>query len=1175
MAHTAAWPSKIFFYPIGNTPAVCFTSDLPPEQPANVLLLGCGDVRNVLYTVYADLGAPTRNLDFTCCDLEPAVLARNVLLYTLVADFPEQNVEEHISRMWNLYYHFFIDQSTLDVLLKQCQRLVDVSTDLPVWNSSKYGSFIRFCDAHTLSSIRRHWMLYIETDNFSKNEKDSLRKRFRRDSREEAKHLNFGLTCSAGPLWMELPKDLAMKHFHHYWGTGVVVEDAEDAAAAKLINPTFAYSMMGLGFELHYASDPLLSFHLAEALAPVKGTNPKKSVISTSLIKSAMSQFRGWCQALSTRLRSVNSTFVVRFFVGDVLAFCRALHYCAITDDGNTGLYASSWSSVLIDLERGDYTGTSSFRAPLQFNVIDTSNLTDHVGLLNILPVCKPLMQRSPSSVLHTNSLHHLNESGSDFLKGLCGDVSILSIILDLIPISYASNFTTNSNMHEFASGMQTHERLSWRIGAISDSQIVQIAPVNRQRLNFDEKQLATFFYGVYLKMFSDENPLLAFSTSEKKQPSPFNYVRFSFAYLLRVVKDQVHLDWESLVDHLHDMISFDRNLVTGPNNIQDLFCAFHMLGVYSFQPFIAGFNDSLTKEKVFHGWKDIPTVVSITFQVPRRKFECLENAGWLGTPILFCALTSNTKHNAFQNYQSFFGCIRADYRANPPSITIDEDIKGLQGSSPVVFTFYVPTWVLGVESLSLKVTIAVRPSPFVVGKLLPILGIKLEIFSANITDRNYVHVTRERPGNLGEVQKIRKTSFTQRPQPISSIASLGSDAIKLHLDSDGKKLVTLTNRATVVDAAAKVALTNNATVSVHQISSHAMRVTFGKHRYVIPYPFPVDSTNSKTRIARKSHYVEVELRISNPTQKFGMSLNPFPIIKHTGLLHLWNIHYIHLDQLPTLDLSREKRLDFVPPHVGMAYSDRERRLRETSMRGRLEESNADAMTNVKETIHTLFVTICKQKSRVFGLADPDNGGTYTLIFVNDMRLDLAANAVVVDAVVLPLTENIVEDLHIHIGNLHAAGIVTIKTFQDEVRVWKHLLPAFTERCRKWKHTLNCKYLTKGVPVSEEMEQSPLCECGSGKDLGPFIKNKEWKVFAPHSTRIAISPLFAVPFIDTIGKSWLEDAKEKADVNACAKCDGPGKPKLLLCGACQKTKYCSAECQKEDWKSHKKQCKKS
>lgn len=44
------------FCPLGNTPAVCLTQDIPREQEANVLLLGCGDARNILFTGYSDSG---------------------------------------------------------------------------------------------------------------------------------------------------------------------------------------------------------------------------------------------------------------------------------------------------------------------------------------------------------------------------------------------------------------------------------------------------------------------------------------------------------------------------------------------------------------------------------------------------------------------------------------------------------------------------------------------------------------------------------------------------------------------------------------------------------------------------------------------------------------------------------------------------------------------------------------------------------------------------------------------------------------------------------------------------------------------------------------------------------------------------------------------------------------
>jgi hypothetical protein len=43
-----------WFYPIGNTAATCLTQDLPPGKQANCLLLGNGDARNILYTIFSE-----------------------------------------------------------------------------------------------------------------------------------------------------------------------------------------------------------------------------------------------------------------------------------------------------------------------------------------------------------------------------------------------------------------------------------------------------------------------------------------------------------------------------------------------------------------------------------------------------------------------------------------------------------------------------------------------------------------------------------------------------------------------------------------------------------------------------------------------------------------------------------------------------------------------------------------------------------------------------------------------------------------------------------------------------------------------------------------------------------------------------------------------------------------
>ena len=80
------------FYPIGNTPAVSLLGHQPPgTAAADLLLLGCGDARNILYTVFRNqtgvshlAGGLVLNfvidplkaskLSFTCCDIEPAIL---------------------------------------------------------------------------------------------------------------------------------------------------------------------------------------------------------------------------------------------------------------------------------------------------------------------------------------------------------------------------------------------------------------------------------------------------------------------------------------------------------------------------------------------------------------------------------------------------------------------------------------------------------------------------------------------------------------------------------------------------------------------------------------------------------------------------------------------------------------------------------------------------------------------------------------------------------------------------------------------------------------------------------------------------------------------------------------------------------------------------------------------
>lgn len=83
-----------WFYAVGNTPATNLTRSIPHGEDAQILTLGCGDLRNVLYTAHVERGLGTgacsprllasvadktcreapRKLDVSCCDIDGKII---------------------------------------------------------------------------------------------------------------------------------------------------------------------------------------------------------------------------------------------------------------------------------------------------------------------------------------------------------------------------------------------------------------------------------------------------------------------------------------------------------------------------------------------------------------------------------------------------------------------------------------------------------------------------------------------------------------------------------------------------------------------------------------------------------------------------------------------------------------------------------------------------------------------------------------------------------------------------------------------------------------------------------------------------------------------------------------------------------------------------------------------
>ncbi|TFY57180.1 hypothetical protein EVG20_g8639, partial [Dentipellis fragilis] len=330
-----------------------------------------------------------------------------------------------------------------------------------------------------------------------------------------------------------------------------------------------------------------------------------------------------------------------------------------------------------------------------------------------------------------------------------------------------------------------------------------------------------------------------------------------------------------------------------------------------------------------------------------------------------------------------------------------------------------------------------------------------------------------------------------------------------------------------------------------------------------VRYPFPIIGSQHKARLARTSLYIEVIVPVSGPFKADGMKMNPFPVILRGHVAGPWSIHHVNLTRMPVLDVKAKDLHSWLNPHVGSMLSTRERSLRK-------KHQNDDLM-NLKDAL--IKILLCASgiqtgpPRRLFALYDDATNNCDTLLFISDVRYDLHSHTVVCDGYVLPLQHDLMQKIERDFNKLVTShgGPIRIPAYGDTMRAWKQLLPAFVERCRSWHHRDDCEYvLQERIPLTEEMEQDPLCSCGRGKDIEGMNKEVPWKKFAPYVTRLALSPLFAVSYLESVGR---DPAAHK-----CSMCRVKGKPKLMACKACKKVRYCSAACQKKDWKAHRPKC---
>lgn len=373
------------------------------------------------------------------------------------------------SEAWNIFYHFFPDQRSLSLLTSQARKLSDSSHDLDAWRAGPYASLVRMWNSHTLDQLHKHWELYAAAENWSTKRRKSTKLMFQDRMQDTLKeihgHIQTGVR-SAGPLFGSTSES-SSNYFMHYWRTGITSTSKVCIESAKDVNPTFMHSLMGEGFNVHYGTYPFAAFHLA----PIFSAPHAESTSITEITAGMKAQFVAWAKTFIEA--TSKQSLVLRFFSGDALRFCQALAYRNEHDSVYTDIPMHAWTSRVIHLD-GDAFMSSPNTQSISFNAINTSNLADHVGILNLLVCTVPLLARSSSSSISTESLLFTGNAAMEALSHLlCGELGTMSLLLGIAPADYLSAFSTHSNAHEI---------LMHRLSASDDDKLSARRPQYHER---------------------------------------------------------------------------------------------------------------------------------------------------------------------------------------------------------------------------------------------------------------------------------------------------------------------------------------------------------------------------------------------------------------------------------------------------------------------------------------------------------------------------------------------------------------------------------------------------------------------------------------------------------------------------------------------------------------------
>ncbi|GAB1526516.1 hypothetical protein RhiTH_009683 [Rhizoctonia solani] len=1085
MAFPLCWTSPASpFKPLGGSPAISLTQDLSPDQSnVDILILECNDVYNILYTLYADVFVGP---------------ARNILVFALLYE------KAAIEQIWNIYYHFKIDESTSALLTAHSRKLADASVALSAWSQSPYSSLIKIVNQDTLEKIHNIWIKYANFPELSNQMLQDIKaKQIKLASamlKSTGSGQNIRVSRSTTLVWPQSATEVS-DEFKRFWRTGTTNKPSSNE---DRLNPAWIYSGKNEEWSVYSTSFPEV-FHLVEAFLPDK-RDPRKKL--PTCLDKARQQFKLACESFQVSLRTEKLT--LRFYTGDPLCFSLALQSSSELIPQCT----DPWDAKPIDL-----THHFSLSPPRQFEIIDATRFIDTHGLWNLIIAIQPLLA-STSSILYTEA-HTPSDQYAPitFYERICSDLPTFSLISGLVPRAFISEFQSQSNSHEL--NIFDEEEHEQRVAWVSADPCPPSVPLG---VKFSVTDIADALFYIYRGMhFFDDSPeyFEPVPLSRLRVWSQLPYNRETVARIVRHVQSrgQIHLvggKWEDVANRIIHLVQGNKLTYQDDLHLEDLKLQFQLC---DFLPL----PNPPTPVGIFAGWSEVPPVVYLVLKIPAsaNELKVLKDYGESIQPRLTCII----RKSANDNKPQMFSSLHAVWGTLVPSedaysIEPDRSGQGINGSSDMIVSFWISSALIAGNETT--VSLAFRYTSLSHRLYHRSLGHDLDIFKAQVKDQRHVLVLRSRPMQAPFKQSLPLLSA---PPPPSSNATCECTS---YWRGDRWYIKDIIARLDVTDPEEKISLAGGAKVSMQLEGPCRLRLSIGDYTHAVSIPFPAKESDVRLRVARKSSYIETVTTPYQPWYAGGYPPSPFPILLNPP--RPWNVHHIPLDKLPLIELSDTEAMEtYILPHMALQHSDRERKI--------MFDPNyvpRDHIHALKVGINILIHDYIGFKFRgppfeVFALR-PVGSGVQMVLLVGGMRSDSSGGTIVLDTAIIPVTNENKSTVLPLLDPIGESGvlIMSVDVQHGEMGAWKQYLAACIERVRTWTHKPECEYQAAGqAPISLQDGEDSICACGNGigfegKEWIPPEAPK-WQQLLPYATRAGVSPIFSVPYLEIVGGEVFKD----------------------------------------------------